>query len=188
MNCGFNYDPVLKYCVLFPIYARQAQSDAASRQRTRILVVGACKDISRLNSASTHHTVDGWRHRCSEVRVSASFSGGWAGRNWNAGTADVAETVHADESRCAYRPHSSTFSVYLEGFCFLLLNPCGGQEKALQSKLSGGKKKLASPPRRDCLCINHLDCRTLWKLMKHPKINKDWNRVEHWGITKQHNC
>lgn len=31
------------------------------------------------------------------------------GVNWNAGTADRAETIQADESHCAYRPHSSTF-------------------------------------------------------------------------------
>lgn len=85
LNRGFNYDPVLTNC-LFSMYVRQAHSGAASQQRTRILVVGAREDISRLNSASTHHTIDGRRHRCSEVRVSASFSGGWAGRElecWN---------------------------------------------------------------------------------------------------------
>lgn len=41
------------------------------------------------------------------------------GVNWNAGTADVAETIQADESRCAYRPRfQSIWEFCVFGFFF----------------------------------------------------------------------
>lgn len=104
-------------------------------------MVGAREEVSRSNAAGTHQAVDGRGRGCSEEGVPASFTGGmsWEG-NWNAGAAEEAENIQADESCCARRPHSSSFQSVWKVFWFFF-NQCGSQEPFVQVVWRGKKKK-----------------------------------------------